>query len=509
MANGPRSIYSRRQRMAPGQYDNPLADFLDRLPDYFNDYQRNQLALERQQLADRRYEDSKELARQQAEEEQDRYNKRQTRLDAEIVRDEKNEKRKIASSFMSQGQYEPALQIFKNLGDVDNVARIQSIQESTDGRADRFAEIRAKAGRSDTNHFQHKSELKRFREDFKIRPGDNSDLDGQLFRLEQLNTQKVNRQNQGMIPLEEWKTLNDPEARADYNAVKDAEKAISELREEQAKGVGAISSGIGGPSIGSRIENQKNKISQIMSKPKYKLETEAEYNFRTKSETRSQLGLSQPNINMGENTFNIDEFTPSSEESLADMDVNEAVEKLIAPPESQPDSVQVESRTPIQDILNIPSAQAQPQTTEQDTTEPADLQLGETISAQPTSNFDVKDISEIKNKMLKNPQTARKYAKDIEKLKNLINEMSTLSQLKDERSRNFRKKQLDEGVEAISNKIKKQYGDFINPNTGEFSSEDFSNDFFSVLSLESDTPQDQLKQLFKGFSTAKPVQQAI
>ena len=55
-----RSIYSRRQRLGPTRFDNPLADFLDRLPDYFNDYQRNQLALERQQLADKRYEDAQE-----------------------------------------------------------------------------------------------------------------------------------------------------------------------------------------------------------------------------------------------------------------------------------------------------------------------------------------------------------------------------------------------------------------------------------------------------------------
>ena len=503
-----RSIYSRRQRLGPARFDNPLADFLDRLPDYFNDYQRNQLALERQQLADKRYEDSKEIARQQRVEEQERYDKQQERLDDKIARDEKNEKRRIANSFMSQGQYEPALQIFKNLGDVDNVARIQSIQESTVGRADRFAELRAKAGRSDTNHFEYKSELKKFREDFNIRPGDNSDLDGQLFRLEQLNTQKVNRQNQGMIPLEEWKTL-DPEARADYNAVKDAEKVISELREEQVMGAGVISSGLGGPSISERIENQRNKISQIMNKPKYKLETEAEYNFRTKSEARSQLGLSQPNINMGENTFNIDEFTPSSEESLAGMDVNEAVEKLIAPPESQPDSVQVESRTSIQDILNIPSAQAQPQTTEQDTSKPADLQLGETISAQPTSNFDVKDISEAKDNMLKNPQTARKYAKDVKKLQNLSNRLLDVQNIPNEKSRDFTRKKLNKEIEKISNDIKKEYGEFIDPNTGEFSSGEFSNDFFSVLSLYSDVPQDQLKQLFKGFSTAKPVQQAI
>ena len=54
MANGPRSIYSRRQRMAPGQYDNPLADFLDNLPGYVNQFQQNQLALGKQHLAENR-----------------------------------------------------------------------------------------------------------------------------------------------------------------------------------------------------------------------------------------------------------------------------------------------------------------------------------------------------------------------------------------------------------------------------------------------------------------------
>ena len=60
MANGPRSIYSRRQRLGPARYDNPLADFLDNLPGYVNQFQQNQLALGRQQLADKRYEDSLE-----------------------------------------------------------------------------------------------------------------------------------------------------------------------------------------------------------------------------------------------------------------------------------------------------------------------------------------------------------------------------------------------------------------------------------------------------------------
>jgi hypothetical protein len=53
-----RSIYSRRQSMPAGTYDTPLADFLDALPDYFNQYQQNQLQIQRQNLADKRYEDS-------------------------------------------------------------------------------------------------------------------------------------------------------------------------------------------------------------------------------------------------------------------------------------------------------------------------------------------------------------------------------------------------------------------------------------------------------------------
>ena len=59
MANRVRTIYSPRQRMAPGQYENPLADFLDNLTGYVNQFQQNQLALGRQQLADKRYEDDK------------------------------------------------------------------------------------------------------------------------------------------------------------------------------------------------------------------------------------------------------------------------------------------------------------------------------------------------------------------------------------------------------------------------------------------------------------------
>ena len=46
-----RSIYSRRQSMPAGTYETPLADFLDALPQYVNQYQQNQLRM-------KQYEDS-------------------------------------------------------------------------------------------------------------------------------------------------------------------------------------------------------------------------------------------------------------------------------------------------------------------------------------------------------------------------------------------------------------------------------------------------------------------
>tara|TARA_R100000995_G_scaffold84588_1_gene63790 strand:+ start:1057 stop:1992 length:936 start_codon:yes stop_codon:yes gene_type:complete len=58
MANGRRSIYSRRQSMPAGSYDTPLADFLDAIPGYITQYQQNQLQLNKQALQEKRYDDA-------------------------------------------------------------------------------------------------------------------------------------------------------------------------------------------------------------------------------------------------------------------------------------------------------------------------------------------------------------------------------------------------------------------------------------------------------------------
>ncbi len=528
MANGPRSIYSRRQRMAPGQYDNPLADFLDRLPDYFNDYQRNQLALERQQLADKRYEEDRSYRQRQEERAVDQQNiqnlkyveaKKQADADRKTTEynrlvDQKREEDELITRAglvaANKGNYDLAENLFKGAGKDDIAATFSQMRKDEQGMESGLSDIKD-AFYGNQSPYKIEDMINNYREKYNDKIKINDTRDQALTNWMQSNSEKVAKYNKGFLPLKQWPTSG-PDGQRDFDEYDRIRDSIEE--DTKVLNSGQFLMGKTAKSVAEDIKAKEGELRRLEGK--YKTETREQYNYRTKAMPKMFGALSgvipsMPNLASGQGTDQ--EYTISSDESLADMDVNDAIgQKLTAlqePIGPQPDSSIVKSTTPIQDILNMPSAQAQPQTVEQDTTKPADLQLGETISTQPTANFDVKDISEIKNNMLKNPQTARKLKKDIGKLKNLINEMSTLSQLKDERSRNFRKKQLDEGIEVISNKIKKQYGDFINPNTGEFSSEEFSNDFFSVLSRSSNTPQDQLKQLFKGFSTAKPVQQAI
>ena len=98
MANGPRTIYSRKQRLAPGQYETPLADFLDRLPELYNRYQQNQLALERQQLAEKRYQDAQEKERK--------------RYQDSLIQQEFNNHMKIYNSLDKSSQKKQYLQKF-------------------------------------------------------------------------------------------------------------------------------------------------------------------------------------------------------------------------------------------------------------------------------------------------------------------------------------------------------------------------------------------------------------
>ena len=81
-----RSIYSNRQAQAPGSYETPLADFLDALPGYVNQYQQNKLQLDRQDLQEKRYNNSQKIA-------SDRRDLEQTRYDSALKRQEDKDTR--------------------------------------------------------------------------------------------------------------------------------------------------------------------------------------------------------------------------------------------------------------------------------------------------------------------------------------------------------------------------------------------------------------------------------
>ena len=73
-----RSIYSRRQAQAPGTYETPLADFLDALPQYVNQYQQNK-------LQEQKYQDDRDYRTERNRVADERYNQEQIRLQQERV----------------------------------------------------------------------------------------------------------------------------------------------------------------------------------------------------------------------------------------------------------------------------------------------------------------------------------------------------------------------------------------------------------------------------------------
>jgi len=137
-----RSIYSRRQAQAPGTYETPLADFLDALPQYVNQYQQNKLQeqkyqddrdyrTERNRVADERY--NQEQIRLQQERE---YNKnRQIKLDqakvAKAASDKKSEDLKLTLGVLKPDQ---ALQYLIKDRDIDGAdsSDLKLIQKETE-----------------------------------------------------------------------------------------------------------------------------------------------------------------------------------------------------------------------------------------------------------------------------------------------------------------------------------------------------------------------------------------
>ena len=126
--------------MPAGTYETPLADFLDALPQYINQYQQNQLALQRQQLMDKRYEDSvkrQELQDRRAEERQQINTIMNLSRDFESPIDKKKYLVKMVEDNPNLSKYFPANYLSNTLNEEIK------FDNSVDDVIDKFTEFKA------------------------------------------------------------------------------------------------------------------------------------------------------------------------------------------------------------------------------------------------------------------------------------------------------------------------------------------------------------------------------
>tara|TARA_R100001082_G_scaffold97463_1_gene65355 strand:- start:2377 stop:3918 length:1542 start_codon:yes stop_codon:yes gene_type:complete len=321
MANDIRSIYSRRQRMAPGQYSTPLADFLDKLPDYISGYQQ-------QKLQEKKYDDA--LARQtRLDERQIELDKRnEERYQEGIIRDENRLKRNTADELLKNEQYDQAISIYNSLGDNIAATAASEARAKTEGMNDSFVDLRNKLPsipKNSSDIYAYMDEIKDFENKYDTKVG--GKIDNQLFQIKNTVSSRIKRMNEGMIPISEWQNMG-PQGRIDYTALIGTEKKIKDLSERASK---ATIEKDKNEALKS-LELAKKTYQEILSNPRYKLETEEQYRqsiidkaklqsdaaikekrnqeFLAKKLEADRLGLTMPNITEGSSFEGVGAPTP-------------------------------------------------------------------------------------------------------------------------------------------------------------------------------------------------------
>ena len=224
-----RSIYSRRQSMPAGTYETPLADFLDALPQYINQFQQNQLQLGKQQLAEKRYQDELDYRDERNRIADERYNQelaynisRQEALDrenknkeeralAKIERDEKFRDTKLVIDSLPPLQRIDYL-INQGLSDGVGVGDLTKIREDYKSFNDELRDILNIQTAGNPNTIAEK-QLKI--KDFNIKNRDNPlyTTDSNAFiEVNRINNKLTSRLSQistnGYVNPKFWETVN-------------------------------------------------------------------------------------------------------------------------------------------------------------------------------------------------------------------------------------------------------------------------------------------------------------
>ena len=513
MANGIKSIYSRRQRMAPGQYETPLADFLDKLPDYISGYQQ-------QKLQEKKYDDA--LARQT------RLDKRQIELDKRnekryqegIIRDENELKRNTADGFVKQGRFDQAISIYEYLGDDVSANAARESKVKTEGMNDSFVDLRNdfnEIPENSTDIFLFKDRLNNFENEYPMEAS--SKIYSEYMRMKDKVGVSIKRMNKGMIPIGEWQNM-DAQGVLDHKAAINSAESIKDLSETARKAHNADTRN----QALERLELAKKTYQEILTNPRYKLETEEQYRqsiidaeqkrinaaklqsdaaikekrnqeFLAKRLEADRLGLTMPNITEGSSFEGVGAPTP--EEMVAfEENISKQLDGMTSDIDNEDTTVKP---------FNIPglnTLQADP-VKPQSTTQKTDS-TGQKISTQDPVEYDIKEISKISGRAGNPLYSSRLLSGDFKKIHSATEELNNLSKEKIADSTKVKEqKRLNKFINQSKKKIKQYLGEYITKDKASFSNAMYEDRFYRNLSIDTGLEESVLRDILKELSMAK------
>jgi len=564
MANGRRSIFSRRQSLAPGSYDTPLADFLDTLPQYINQFQQNQLQLGKQQLAEKKYQDELDYRTERNRIADERYNQeqayninRQEALDrrarekegerlAKIERDENYRDTQLTLSALPPLQKLDYL-INKNSADGKGTGDLSQLRDDHKLFNDELRDILNIQTAGNPKAIAEKQlKIKDFNVKHRENPLYTTDSNA-FIEVNKINNKLSSRMSQvstdGIVLSKYWEQVDaktGSTAKGLYDQLQDNIEALVQ-RKAQVDDLSTQKS--------LDIEIKENLTKQKEIQNKFKLDTVASLESKRTRDLADQnipSALSKLDALMRMNPAGAQSMAsavspiPSDiipeEPAITDSEVDDVsnqiamnqkqVENNLAiinegiPGIDSPavDSIQVNDQA-VQADMTLPE---EPQDTEsnfildkvfperaraeepvdrdESPLPPLDLNLEDDMTTdEPVVEEEVKPISEFKsNKYKNNPMAAANELGGgrnaiVKRLFNLLSEYEKA----DPNTRSRRLNKVSNILTQVSKEISSKIGDFIDPQTGDFSDSDYTNKFYTQLSRDTGVPIDRLKDTLK------------
>jgi len=564
-----RSIYSRRQSMPAGTYETPLADFLDALPQYINQYQQNQLALQRQELAEQRYQDEIDYRNERNRIADERYNadllREKNKYDDEqqLLKDqielerikinnkEKSDRDKLIYEGFTDISPELGLNYLINKGKVDqdsNVASLISLNEERKTFNDELEFLQQNVNEFSSPRDIAKNQL-RLKDFFKKYENslffkNDSPAYIQLLNKKDKLDRRASQIPFGFLSPDDYASFNPLSGDEDSGEV----KTLLDERSDIIKNKQAYSEKGSTPNKvmfdieDKRLKQVDDRIQEIRSR--YRVDTLS--NLESNRAVFGKLdALMQMNPAGAQSMASAVSSIPSDiipdQPAITDSEMDDVSNQIAMNQKQVEDNlaiinedvpVVVDAQQPIQspeiinEIQDTNELQDLPQDTEsnfildrvlpdrvsatesvdsdESSLPPLDMGLEEDMTIdKPVVEEGIKPVSEFKSSRDRNPSSianalGSKKTSPVRKLFNLLSdyekaEVSTLQGASKKREL----KRINTSIQQLSKQISNKIGDFIDPQTGDFSDSDYTDRFYTQLSRNTGVSVSKLKDTLK------------